>query len=488
MRRPDAQDRVSSRTTIQKRAGRAGRTVMWHTGNIARILLTLLLTAAGILGSPQYASAAPPGCGACTPCQVCQKVATTSQVLTFGHGTYAVKGDVAVLRNPKSEIGALIGALGEWWTHTGIMVDSNNCRSDLMGGQAATPWKDLVEFSMASAFSQWIGQSFCQVGSPAVGDVKIIPANLYQGSPGVITQAMYESPYFYPYGVTLAQPAGLATTLYSPRWTMRAAANTANGINQRYGIYSYSDWTYAANQPGTYELAPKGIPNGHEGCSGFVRRALFNTGKTLPNLDLNTYPASVRQNAANLTHQTLYGNCDGGGNCNSDNPGGISDVIYCFLRKKRCTSSPFLCPKGTLTDCQIKKLQNSCNGQGTGVKQYTEGLLNQVLNCFAFGDVGNGGTQICTATNSTAWKNPGPGSGTISPQSVYDQIGTKYSATYVQEVLHPTVWATQTIYGCVAACPNPVGCSNDCGSGPQNSATPEPASANDHRNEGAPFL
>jgi hypothetical protein len=76
--------------------------------------------------------------------------------------------------------------------------------------------------------------------------------------------------------------------------------------------------------------------------------------------------------------------------------------------------------------------------------------LNQVINCFAFGDVGNGGIQQCSATNSTAWHNPGTGSGTISPQSVYKQMNEKYSAIYKQEVLYPTVWGTIPVWGCVA--------------------------------------
>lgn len=417
----------------------------------------------GMLESPPTALR-PNGCGSCTTCQVCKVVSTIPYIAAPGHGTYAVKGDIAFLHNPKSEIGALIAALGETWTHTGIMVDGNNCRSDLMGGQAGTPLKNLVEYATVDAVSQWIGQSTCKVGSPYVGQLKISPANLYQGTPGVITQAMYSSSYFYPYSIYLAQPAGLASTTYSPRWTLQAAANTANGIKQRYGIYSYSDWTYAANQPGTYELTPKGIPSGHEGCSGFVRKALYNTAKTLPNFALNSYTATTRQNAANGMYNALKGDCTSSG---------ISGLIYQTLMtgfvkgslttKIRCTAAhPWQCPTNTLTDCQINKLQNSCNGVGTGISQWTQGLLNQVLNCFAFGDVGNGGTQVCTGTNSTAWQNPGTGSGTISPQSVYDQMGTKYSATYRQEILYPTIWGTQSVSGCVAACPNPTGCSNDC--------------------------
>jgi len=390
----------------------------------------------------------PSGCN-CRPDQVCKQVGTIPVVAAPGHGTYAVKGDVVLLRNPTGEITHMIDALGETWTHTGIMVDGNRCRSDLMGGQAGTPLNDLVKSSTASPLVQFIGQATCSVGSPAVGDLEISPAELYQGSPGIITQIMYESSYFFPFGVYLAQPQGLASNTYSPRWTLQAAANTANGMSQRYGIYGYTDWTYAANQPGTYELSPKGVPNGHQGCSGFVTRALFNTAKTLPNFDLNIYPASVRQNAALSMYNGLFGNCTGSGS-------GISDHIYNAIVAKKCTAPhDFQCPTGTVTQCQINKLQNSCNGVGSGIFQWTQGLLNQVINCFAFGDVGNGGTQVCTATNSTAWHNPGTGSGTISPQSVYNQMGTKYDATYRQEILYPTIWSTSKVYGCVDGHPLP---------------------------------
>lgn len=227
----------------------------------------------GILGEPgQQPVELPTGCGSCRPDQICGIVNYHAVISSSGHGTYAVKGDVAFLRNPAGEITPIISALGEYWTHTGIMVDGNRCRSDLMGGQAGTPLKDLIKPPTVSAVASFIGQATCSVGSHYVGELQISPADLYQGSPGVITQAMHDSSYFYPYGVILAQPAGLASTTYSPRWTMRAAADTANGISQRYGIYGYSDWAYAANQPGTYELSPKGTPSGHEGCSGFVKR------------------------------------------------------------------------------------------------------------------------------------------------------------------------------------------------------------------------
>jgi hypothetical protein len=403
-----------------------------------KLLFALLLAATETLLAPRQAAAIITGCGQCTPTQVCKAISTFPVLLSSGGGTYAVKGDVAFLRNPTGEITPIIGALGETWTHTGIMLDGNRCRSDLMGGEAATPFKDLIDPPVASALASLGGQTLCLAGSHAVGELQIHPADLYQGTPGVITQTMYNSSYFYPYGVTLAQPTGLAQ-----RSTMKAAADTANGISQRYGIYGYTDWTYAANQPGTYELSPKGIPSGHSGCSGFVRRALYNTPKTLPDFKLNTYSAAQRQNAANAMHNGLYGGCNGKSK-------GISDDIYNSLVRKQCSVPA--CGKGGLTECQINKLQNSCNGKGTGIAQWTEGLLNQIINCFAFGDVGNGGTQRCTATNSTAWKNPGTGAGTISPESVYKQMGTLYAATYKKEVLNPTVWGTGSTYGCV----NPV--------------------------------
>jgi hypothetical protein len=351
---------------------------------------------------------------------------------------------VAFLQNLNGKITPMLKALGETWTHTGIMVDGNNCRSDLMEEFSTVP-------ATTSALASFVGQNTCSVGPPgsppAVGDVKLDPANLYQGSPGVITQAMYDSPYFYPYGVKLAQPVwqfvdtSTGTTFY-PRLTMRAAADTANGISQRYGIYGYTDWTYAANEPGTSELSPKGVPNGHEGCSGFVTRALYNTSKTLPNFDLNIYSAAQRTNAVNAMYSSLYGTCS------KEYGGGVSDKVYQGLLAMKCnTEYIWQCPKGTLTDCQINKLQNSCNGVGTGVAEYTKGLLNQVLNCFAFG--GFAGSEMCEATTSTAWQSPGTGSGTISPQSVYNQMGTKYSATYQQEDLYPTVWSTKSTYGCV---------------------------------------
>lgn len=392
----------------------------------------------GLLGEPvQQPVELPTGCGSCRPDQICGIVSYHVVISSPGSGTYAVKGDVAFLHNDSGEITPIIKALGESWTHTGIMVDGNHCRSDLMGGQAGTPLKDLVDAPVPSALESFGGQLLCNVGDPSEGDIKIHPADLYQGTPGVITQAMYNSSYFYPYGVTLAQPAGLASATYSPRWTMRAAADTANGISQRYGIYGYTDWAYAANQPGTYELSPKGIPSGHEGCSGFVMRALYNTAKTLPNFVLNTYSAAIRQKAANAMHTGLYGNCT---------DSGISGYIYESLLLRQCSFPA--CSKGQLTFCQINKLQDSCNGNGKGIAQWTEGLLNQVINCFAFGDRPNG-EEYCSATNSIAWQNPGAGSGTISPDSVYNQMGTKYSATYQQEVLYPTVWTTVGVLGCI---------------------------------------
>jgi len=388
----------------------------------------------GILSDPGQPAAEPNNpCGSCAPNQICAIVAQAGIVDAWGHGTYAVKGDVALLRNPTGEITPIINALGEYWTHTGIMVDGSSCRSDLMGGQAGTPLADLVKHDTPSAVTQWVGQVFCSVGNPAVGDLKISPADLYQGSPGVITQTMYDSSYFYPYVVYLAQPAGSALTKYSPRWTMRAAADTANGISQLYGIYNYSDYNYTVKQ-------------GHEGCSGFVMLALQKTtAKTLPDFDLNTYSADIRQKAAQAMYDGLYGSCG------LPTGGGVSDLIYQTLVAKKCNhNNPAACEKGTLTQCQICKLQKSCNGVGTGIAQWTEGLLNQVINCFAFGDVGNGGIQQCSATNSTAWHNPGTGSGTISPQSVYKQMNEKYSAIYKQEVLYPTVWGTIPVWGCVA--------------------------------------